>query len=249
MIYWIWLNNLSGIGPVTQRALLKRFETPVDIYKAKLEDLLNCSSVSEQRAHIIYENKSLDVPKKILRDADRFDISIVNINNITFPKRLRDGYNLPVLLYYKGRLFEPERTVGIVGPRRCSQETKQKTIDIATQCIDEGKVIVSGLARGVDGYSHTAAIKNNAKTIAVVGCGLDLCFPNEHEFLFEQIQKNGFIVSEYPPGTPPRKYNFPRRNKLIAALSDELYVIDAGRNSGALITQKEWEIRNSGARV
>lgn len=241
MIYWVWLNSLRGIGPVTERALLEKYKCPEEVYRAKLEDLICCDGVSEQRAHIIYENKSLEEANKILRDAERFGISIVNINDASFPNRLRNAKDLPVLLYYKGTLFEPDKTVGIVGPRRCTQTTKQKTIDIALECIKEDKIIVSGLARGVDGYSHTVAIKNNAKTIAVVGCGLDLCFPKEHEMLFELIQKDGVILSEYAPGTPARKYNFPRRNKLIAALSDDLYVIDAGRNSGALITQKEWE--------
>ena len=149
---------------------------------------------------------------------------------------VRPGLSMPVLLFYKGGLFEPERTAGIVGPRRCTQETKEKVINVTTRCLKEGQAIISGMALGVDGYAHTAAVKNGGRTIAVVGTGLDICFPKEHETLFEAIENNGCIFSEYESGQPALSCHFPRRNALIAALSDELHVIDAGRNSGAMIT-------------
>ena len=97
-------------------------------------------------------------------------------------------------------------------------------------------IIISGGAKGIDGYAHTAAIRNGLRTIAFVGTGPDLCYPKEHSELFEQICEHGMILSEYPPGTSAFPSHFPRRNRLIAAWSDEMYVIGAGRNSGTQST-------------
>ena len=98
------------------------------------------------------------------------------------------------------------------------------------------------MAKGIDAYAHTAAIKNGGYTIAVLGNGPDICYPGEHIHLYEMIIKNGCVMSEYPPGTKPRQYMFPRRNHLIAALSDEVFVIDTGRNSGTKTTVEACEI-------
>ena len=98
------------------------------------------------------------------------------------------------------------------------------------------------MAKGIDSYAHTAALKNEGYTIAVLGNGVDICYPEEHERLYEEIARKGCVLSEYPPETKPREFRFPRRNRLIAALSDELYVIDAGRHSGTETTVKACEI-------
>ena len=235
MIYWVWLKLLKGIGPHTQRRLLKAFESPKDVYRASTDDLIS-AGLSEKKAQLVSVTKDLSGPERVLERCVRSGISLVNISQRDFPDRLRILDDMPVLLFYKGGLFEPERTAGIVGPRRCTQETKEKVINVTTSCLKEGQAIISGMALGVDGYAHTAAVKNGGRTIAVVGTGLDICFPKEHETLFEAIEKNGCIFSEYEPGQPALSCHFPRRNALIAALSDELHVIDAGRNSGAMIT-------------
>ena len=235
MIYWIWLCGLKGIGPHTQRTLLEKFLDPKKIYYASEEELRQIG-ISEKRVRTIMEGRSLDPAEKVLNDCKRFDISMMNISQEIYPDRMRDIKDMPVLMYYKGEAYEPAKTSGIVGPRKCSRETKDKTIDIATRCIQSGDTIVSGMALGVDGYAHTAAIRNGGKTIAIVGSGLDICYPKAHDTLFEKIQQHGFVMSEYPPGTPPLAFHFPKRNQIIAVMSDELYVIDPGRNSGSLIT-------------
>lgn len=235
MIYWVWLCALKGIGPHTQRQLLEKFSGPKEIYYAS-EDELRTSGISEKRVRTILDGKLLDPAEKILSDCERFGISTMNISQEIYPDRMRGIKDMPVLMYYKGEAYEPEKTCGIVGPRKCSRETKDKTIDIAMRCIQSGRTIVSGMAIGVDGYAHTAAIKNGGKTIAVVGNGLDICYPKVHDTLFEKIQQCGFVMSEYPPGTPPLACHFPKRNQIIAVMSDELYAIDPGRNSGSLIT-------------
>ncbi len=111
-----------------------------------------------------------------------------------------------------------------------------KAIGIASGAANNGIAVISGMAKGIDSYAHTAALKSGGYTIAVLGNGPDICYPREHDRLYDTIASQGCILSEYPPGTKPREYLFPKRNRLIAALSDRLYVIDAGRNSGTAST-------------
>ena len=142
----------------------------------------------------------------------------------------------------------PHRKAGIVGARRCTREDKEKCISHVESLAAEqsGVIIISGGAKGIDGYAHTAAIKNGLRTIAFVGTGPDLCYPKEHGNLFEQICEHGMILSEYPPGTEARPFHFPRRNRLIAGWSDEMYIIGSGRNSGTNTTRRYFEKYHGG---
>jgi DNA processing protein len=137
----------------------------------------------------------------------------------------------------------PEDRIAIIGARRCSAEDKKKCISLVGQMSEKrpGAIIISGGAKGIDGYAHTAAIKNHLRTIAFVGTGLDICYPREHRELFEKICEYGVLLSEYPPGMPAKPYHFPQRNRLIAAWSGEMHIIGAGRNSGTRITQQYFE--------
>lgn len=146
------------------------------------------------------------------------------------------------------RISCPHRKIGIVGARRCSREDKDKCISTVEQLKDNdpSAIIISGGAKGIDGYAHTAAIKNGLRTIAFAGTGPDLCYPKEHTELFEQICEHGMILSEYPPGTKAEPYHFPRRNRLIAGWSDQMYIIGAGRKSGTQSTQRYFEKYHGG---
>ena len=137
-------------------------------------------------------------------------------------------------------ISHPSRKIAVIGARRCSREDKERCIARVKRCREDNPdaIIISGGAKGIDGYAHTAALKNGLRTIAFVGTGPDRSYPLEHSELFDKICENGMILSEYPPGTKARPYHFPRRNRLIAAWSDEMYVIGAGRNSGTRSTVK-----------
>ena len=126
--------------------------------------------------------------------------------------------------------------VVIVGARRCTQEEKFKVKEITEQYVSNRTAIISGMAKGIDSYAHTACLKSGGYTVAVLGNGLDICYPCEHRKLMEQIAERGLLISEYPPGTQPAPYRFPKRNRLISAWSDKLIVVAAGRGSGAFIT-------------
>ena len=137
-------------------------------------------------------------------------------------------------------ISHPSRKIAVIGARRCSREDKERCIARVKRCREDNPdaIIISGGAKGIDGYAHTAALKNGLRTIAFVGTGPDRSYPLEHSELFDKICENGMILSEYPPGTKARSYHFPRRNRLIAAWSDEMYIIGAGRNSGTRSTVK-----------
>ena len=153
----------------------------------------------------------------------------------------------PTVIYYKGTIKKMEKTVGIVGARRCSQQDKRKAVKIAEYYTEKQNAIISGMAKGIDSYVQTACLKLGGYTVAVLGNGLDICYPEEHRLLMKRIEEKGLLISEYPPGTLPAKYNFPRRNRLISAWSDELVVISPGKGSGSLITAKYSE--NYGRKV
>ncbi|MDY5845183.1 MAG: DNA-processing protein DprA, partial [Bariatricus sp.] len=141
-----------------------------------------------------------------------------------------------IVLYYKGHFRNIKDPVAIVGARRCMQQDKFQAVELAEQYARNGETVISGMAKGIDSYAHTACLKANGYTIAIVGNGLDICYPSEHKKLMDCIIEKGMLLSEYPPGIRPSKYTFPRRNRLISAWADHIIVIAPGRGSGALIT-------------
>ena len=141
------------------------------------------------------------------------------------------------MFYYKGRIPDNwTMGAGIVGARRCTHQSKEVAINITSELVKKKHPIISGLAKGIDSYAHTAAIYQGDFTVAVLGFGIDHCYPMEHKKLKDTISEKGLLISEYPPGTPASKFRFPRRNRIIAGLSDVLYVIGAKENSGTRTT-------------
>lgn len=138
--------------------------------------------------------------------------------------------------HYQGALREIGNSVGIVGARRCSQKMKQKCVEIAQSYIRQGIAIVSGMAKGIDAYASTVCVNEGGYTIAVLGNGLDICYPAEHQPLMNRIREQGLLISEYPPGTKPTAYRFPQRNRIISAWSDQVIILAPGKGSGSLIT-------------
>ncbi len=179
-----------------------------------------------------------DAAYRIYQECIERGIDIVTIADEKFPKRFIGLDDTPSLIYIKGKIMINDhlRSVGVVGARRCSREGKEQAIHVTEEELSQGAAIISGMAKGIDSYAHTAAIKAGGYTVAVLGGGADICYPSEHRALYDRICEQGCILSEYPPGTTPKRYMFPRRNRIIAALSDSLYVVDAGRNSGTETT-------------
>ena len=236
MKYWIWLTQIPLIGSVTANRLLNYFKTPENIYFADKNSLSNSQLLSKYQLESILSNKNLAPSQKIEEPCCQNNIFFLPRSDSFYPSNAKSIQESPVLLYAKGILKPYTRCIGIVGARRCTQESKQTAVDLSSQQTASGAAIISGMAKGIDSYAHTACLKNHGYTIAVLGNGLDICYPAEHNKLMEYISQKGLLLSEYPPQTPPSKYTFPKRNRIISACADELYVISSSSRSGALIT-------------
>lgn len=237
-LYWIWLSTVKGIGPVTQKKLLSAFQTPEQIYRADREEIIKRIRLHVSIIDSLIESRSLEKAKKIQDNLTRHNISLLTIDNQLYPKAVRAFPTSPALLYYRGNLKEDSMGVAIVGSRRCTEYGKQVTVDAATYLAKQGVPVISGMARGIDGYAHTACLQAGGYTIAFLANGLDLCYPPEHQILMEQIIEKGAIISPYPPQTNPLKSNFYKRNALLSAWSFKVLVVEAGMKSGALLTAK-----------
>ena len=236
MLYWIWLTGIKGLGPKRQRILLEEFGNPENIYKASLSEVLECDGIGDKTGREILEQRCLERSKIILDSAERTGIELLTLDNKLYPDKAKSISQMPIVLYYKGNLIENSMGVGIVGARRCSDYGKMVANDAARYLANENISVVSGMAKGIDGYAHISCLKADGYTVAILGNGLDICYPPEHMELMEKIMEKGVIISEYPPGTRPNPRNFPRRNLIISAWSHKILVVEAGIKSGSLIT-------------
>ena len=166
------------------------------------------------------------------------DIFLLTMQDALYPDRLRNIYDPPVLLYGRGRmpLFDEEAAVSVVGTRTCTPYGISAAEELGYQLAKEGAVVVSGLAKGIDGASHRGALRAGGFTAAVLGGGVDVVYPAENRRLYEDIAATGVLLSEYPPGTEPMGSHFPVRNRILSGLSLAVLVVEAPERSGALIT-------------
>lgn len=153
-----------------------------------------------------------------------------------YPEKLKNIYSAPIMLFYKGKLPESGRAVAIVGARAASEKGIYYAKKIATELSDLGINIISGMALGIDSAAHIGALNGKSKTYAILGCGVDICYPGSNMGLYLDIIKKGGVISEFPPGTEPLRANFPLRNRIISGLSDGVFVVEAREKSGSLIT-------------
>jgi DNA processing protein len=165
-------------------------------------------------------------------------IYTVEMGDANYPDKLRYISEPPKRLYCIGdvSLLTHEPSVGVVGARRATSYGKWAATTIGRRLAEHEICVVSGMAEGVDTAAHVGALEGNGKTIAVLGCGIDICFPRSNIKLKREIEEKGLVVSEYPSGTPGAKFTFPKRNRIISALSTAVVVVEAGIASGSLIT-------------
>jgi DNA processing protein len=176
--------------------------------------------------------------KEDLAELPRLGAEVVTIKDAAYPPMLARAPDAPVALYKKGPLPFPEHILAVVGARRASPEGLALAESIGETLSSVGVCVVSGLARGIDAAAQRGALKGKGKTVGVLGCGIDVCYPSENRALFDSVGRDGAIVTEYAPGTPAFAYNFPERNRIIAGLSKGVLVVEASRKSGSLITAR-----------
>ena len=238
--YLLALNAHPKIGSQTLKKVLAAFE--YDLEKIwKIRDTELKSKIDPKLANLVLEAREQYSPQKEIEKIQKYDTGVITMYDKQYPKLLLEIADFPVILYMKGDLAAFNNPcLGIVGSRKYSSYGKTVTYKLTKDCTESGLTIVSGLALGIDAVAHKTAIDFNGSTIGVLGCGVDMVYPTSNTKLAEEIiNHKGLIISEFPPGTPPYKQNFPLRNRIIAGLSLGILVVEAAEKSGALITAYE----------
>ncbi len=240
LIYWLWLSLACRPGSALPSTLLKFFGSPKKIYTATEEDFAQLDIPFYGHEKELCD-KSLDRAKDILAWCKKEKVGIATPEDYFYPDAFRTLPNKPMVLYYLGNFcdFDNRFTVGIVGTRHPSKYGLHAAKRISYDLARSGAVIVSGLALGIDAAAHRAALYHESFTVGIIGCGIDKVYPKENAPLYEEMIRNGLVMTEYPPGTAPMGKNFPVRNRLIAALSDAVCVIEGSEQSGSLITAED----------
>ena len=164
-------------------------------------------------------------------------IEVIDKSSTFFPEYLKIMDDGPEKLYCIGDIaLLKEKAVSVVGARKCSEYGRQVALKIGSLLAQNNIVTVSGLAEGIDSFAHSSALKEDGKTIAVLGNGPDICYPRQNKYIYEEILKKGLVISEYEPGTVAKRWHFPRRNRIISAISEAVVVVEASADSGSLIT-------------
>jgi DNA processing protein len=234
--YWVGFNLVKGIGPMKVRALLDHFGDLESAWHANVAGLQHAGLDRRAVDNLVRARSRLDLDAELEKLAAH-DVHAITWEDPAYPPRLLQIPDPPPVLYVRGQLTPADEwAVGVVGTRRASAYGKTVTVRLATDLAVNHVTIVSGLARGIDGEAHRAALKAGGRTIGVLGCGLDLVYPPEHRHLAHEVVEHGALVSEYPLGTRPEASNFPPRNRIISGLSLGVLVVEAGSKSGALIT-------------
>jgi DNA processing protein len=234
---WLALFTVPNVGPIRFTSLVKHFGSPEAVLSAPEKELDVFPDVGPIIASNIKTKVDWKLAEKQLELMEKNQVQLLTFKDEAYPENLRLIYDPPPFLFIKGEIKEEDKNaIAIVGSRAASQYGKKIAEKIGRELAKRGITIISGLAWGIDSIGHLAALKENSRTIAVFGSGLDVIYPSENKKLAEKIIRNGAIISEFFLGTKPERPNFPRRNRLISGLSLGVIVIEAGPKSGALLT-------------
>lgn len=229
------LSQVSHIGPVRLGRLRDAFGSLDVAWSAPERELRGV--LDERACRAVLLAREQVSPVELMRRLEGSGAEVVTVLDDVYPRILREIPGPPPVLYVRGTLpRQDEPTIAVVGTRRASSYGREATTRIAGELAAAGVTIVSGLAKGIDGFAHRAAIENEGRTVAVLASGVDVIYPPEHRQLAERIAAAGALISDYPPGTRPDAPNFPARNRIISGLSRATIVVEAPARSGALIT-------------
>ena len=239
-LYWVWLAQRLGAGSKYLTEVLSRFGSPFEVYRADEDSIVgeNRDMRSWQKALC---DKNLEEAMSICRSCERLGVDIVPYDDARYPARLRAISNPPTVLYCRGKLpvFDKLLCIGVVGTRKMSEYGCRSAYKISYELAASGIITVSGMALGIDSVVACATFAAKGHTVAVLGCGIDVVYPAAHRKVYNELLRNGSIISEYPPGMRPTRYSFPLRNRIISGLSQGVFVVEGDMNSGAMITAKD----------
>ncbi len=234
--YWIWFVQCFGVGSYRIWEILSSYDNnPALCYDAlKSGGVKNLSEKEEK----LVARTSMKSAEEFLEYSSDKDYDIICYDDERYPERLKGIYNPPAVLFVMGDLsfIDDEVVITVVGTRKPSDYSIKFANRICDELAKVGTVLVSGFAMGIDSMAHRAALKNNGRTVAVLGCGIDVAYPQGNSELKKVIAVKGAVVTEFFPGTPPSGSNFPKRNRILSGLSLGTLVIEASSDSGALIT-------------
>jgi DNA processing protein len=234
---WIALNMVGGVGSVLYKRLVLRFGSPERIFKASRAELAQVDGMGPKVLKAIKDFQDWEKAAAEVEKASTFGAAVVTFPDPRYPQNLKEIHDPPPYLYVRGELTAGDKiAVAIVGSRKASHYGLAETKKIAGELAGKGVTVVSGGARGIDTAAHDGAILAGGRTIAVLGCGIDVTYPRENGDLYDKIAENGAVVTEYPVGTPPDRANFPPRNRIISGISMGVIVMEAAKESGSLIT-------------
>lgn len=240
LLHWIWLATRPNMNDRDRLAALEHFGDPEDIFYARKEEIRQIEGLAEE-AYESLEDKDVKPAQAILKDCAAKNIQICTYRDGAYPARLKNISDPPVVLYYKGRLpdMDSAPVIAAVGTRDCTAYGIHVAKRLGGQIAKCGGIVVSGMAAGIDAAAMGGALTAGGMTVGVLGCGVDIVYPLCNKGLFADVERYGCILSEFAPGTPPMKWHFPKRNRIMSGLSNGVLVVEAPQKSGALITARQ----------
>ncbi|CAN5403546.1 DNA-processing protein DprA [soil metagenome] len=242
-LYQIALSIIPGIGDVITKNLISYCGSAKAVFQNNKSKLSKIPGVGSKTASLISSQPYLSEAEKELKEAEKQNVQVLFYTDKSYPERLKQVYDAPPLLYFKGNCnLNALKIISIVGTRLASNYGKEVVEEIVAGLVKHSATIVSGLAYGIDIFAHRNAIKNNLPTVGVMASGSNIIYPSVHKDIALQMMENGGLLTEYRLGVKPDAHNFPMRNRIIAGMTDAVIVVEAAKKGGALITA---EIANS----
>lgn len=235
--YWLWLAGRKGLAGQNLKCVLEHFGSPERVYFSDAGEYDLVEGVPKAALQSLLD-KSLDGANRILGDCDRLGIQIMTQQDAAYPERLAAIHQPPLVLYCKGKrfAFDEEAVIAIVGTRDSTPYGEMAATELAMELTRSGALIVSGMAQGIDAAAVRGALKAGGPVVSVLAGGIDVVYPREHRFLYEDVAAAGALISEHPPGTEHRGTLFPIRNRIISGLSVGVVAVESKRTGGTLYT-------------
>lgn len=237
LFYQIALTFVPGIGDVLSKKLIHLCGSPKEIFKAPRKHLKGVPRINHNLIASFNNKEILVKAEQELSFIEKFHIRPLYFFDKDYPARLKNCIDSPLILYYKGNAdLNAQKVISMVGTRRATPYGKEMCYKLINGFRDDRVLVISGLAHGIDSYAHKAALDVGLPTVGVLGHGLDRIYPRQNRGLAEKMVSNGGIITDFPSNTNPDKENFPKRNRIIAGMSDAIIVVEAAEKGGALIT-------------